>query len=156
MADETVLLVTRPARIVRFHYYTGAVVLLVLGLGILLTFIRLPPIDFIPSPWLSTGLGLALFGIALVLVLVAEVRRLAVTYVLTSERVLRRDGIVRRKTSFMPYAKLQRVELVQTLRQRLVGVGTLVVDTGEDTMEIRSVRRPAELERMISARAIRR
>lgn len=156
MADETVLLVTHPARVAAIHYYTAATGFLVAGLGILLTLIRLPSLDFVPSVWLSAGVGLFLVTLSLLLILRVEVRRISLTFVLTSTRVVRREGIVRRRTKYMPYAKLERVEIMQSLRGRLVDIGTLVVSAGEETLTVGSVRHPAELERMISSHTVRR
>jgi len=95
--------------------------------------------------------GLLLFT-ALILVLVAELSRLGTRYIVTDFRVIRKVGIVRRKENAMPFNKLERTEMSQGVIDRILGIGSVVVDTGEDQMTIKSVRNPRDVEQTISSR----
>ena len=47
---------------------------------------------------------------------------------------------------------LERVQVTQGILDRVLGIGTLVIDTGEDKMLISSVRNPEKVERAIMGR----
>ena len=51
---------------------------------------------------------------------------------------------------------LERVDLHQTLGQRILKIGTIVVDTGDDVLNIDMVRHPAKVQELLSARLGRR
>ncbi len=50
----------------------------------------------------------------------------------------------------MPFNKVQRLELNQSVLKRIFGVGDLHIDTGEDSIVFRAIRRPAQVERIVS------
>ena len=52
----------------------------------------------------------------------------------------------------MPFNKLERTEMSQGVIDRILGIGSVVVDTGEDQMTIKSVRNPRDVEQTISSR----
>ncbi|MBU6366177.1 MAG: PH domain-containing protein [Gemmatimonadetes bacterium] len=66
---------------------------------------------------------------ALVIVL-AVAEYLALRFALAPDALVIRSGVLRRVTRSIPYARIQGVSTAQTLPQRLLGVGTLRVDTG--------------------------
>ena len=138
---ETTLLAFRPTRLIAFQYYVGWVFLWILAL---IAF--WDPWGVIPD-WDVPVLGIrfqtllaALVGfLGLVAVLYAEFRRLTTRYTVTDSRVIRQDGILRKKTNQMPFSKIERVELDQSLLQRILKFGDIVLDTGEDTVVFQSV-----------------
>ncbi len=149
--SETTLLAARPSRIVVLRYYVAAVFLLVLTFFLWFFDYLLPALP-ISRTTLTLG-GTAVLGfLFLLLLLVAELKRLTTKYVVTDFRVIRRDGILRKSENVMPYNKVERVQLSQGILERVLGIGTLVVDTGEDQMLIASVRNPRNVERTIMSR----
>ena len=136
---ETTLLSLRPTRLIALHYY---VITIILWFVSALAF--LDPGSWIPD-WrlfefrLQSYAGALLGFLGLLTLLRAELKRMSVRYLVTDTRVIRRDGILRRKTQEMPFNKLERVELDQSLLQRILKVGDVVLDTGEDTIVLGSL-----------------
>jgi len=153
---ETTLLNLRPTRLIALHYYIAWVFLWILAA---LSF--LDPTRLIPDDWTLLGVRLqsyagALLGLlGLAAVLFAEFKRLTIRYTVTDSRIIRKDGIVRRKTNQMPFNKIERVELDQGLIQRIFNLGDIVLDTGEDTIVLQSLGNvevvQAELSRQVAA-----
>jgi len=136
---ETTLLSLRPTRLIALKYYVAAVFLWILSA---LAF--LDPTSFIPDWWilglrLQSYAGGLLGFLGILAVLTAELRRLSIRYVVTDSRIIRKDGIIRRKTNEMPFTKIERVELDQSLLQRIFKYGDVVMDTGEDSMVLASL-----------------
>ena len=52
----------------------------------------------------------------------------------------------------MPYTKVERVELLQSLLDRVLGIGTVVLDTGEDQILVAHVRSPRTIHQTIMTR----
>ena len=151
-SSETTLIAVRPSRILFLKYYVVAVLFLFLIFFLWFFDFLIPGLSIISRTAIKLW-GTAVLGfLALVLVLVAELKRLATKYVVTDFRVIRMDGILRKSENVMPYNKLERVQLTQGLVERILGIGTLVVDTGEDQMLIASVRNPRNVERAIMGR----
>ena len=89
----------------------------------------------------ATLKALKLLGfVGFVELVVVEIRRRMTRYLVTDNRIIRTDGIVRRRTMEIPYTQIERVELEQGLLQRILGFGDLVLDTGEDTETLQSLR----------------
>ena len=72
--------------------------------------------------------GVAAF-FALLALLVAELKRKSTRYVITDNKIIRVDGILSKRTSMVPYTQLERVDVTQSLLQRILQIGTVVVDT---------------------------
>jgi uncharacterized membrane protein YdbT with pleckstrin-like domain len=136
---ETTVLSLRPTRLIALHYYVAWIFLWILSA---LTF--LDPTRLIPD-WRLGGFRLQSYGGALLgilglfAVLYAEIKRRAIRYTITDERVIRKDGILRRKTNQMPFTKIERIQLDQGILQRIFKFGDIVMDTGEDTITLESV-----------------
>ncbi len=149
---EVTLLSLRPSRVLVLRYYVGAVLLMILSFIIGFGIFRMPAIGPIVATLVTIGVvGLFLLT-ALILVLIAELMRLSTKYVVTDLRIIRKVGILRRSENAMPYNKLERVELSQGILDRILGIGSLVVDTGEDQMTIASVRNPRNVEQTVMGR----
>ena len=152
---EQMLLRAHPSRLFSFGYYLAAGFLVLVALGLflndLLRFFTIPRPQVGP---LSLVVWLILVAVvfAVLLVVVAEIRRVATTYTVTDTRVIRRQGIANITTDTVPYRQVERVELRQSLLQRIAGVGTVAVDTGEDLLLIEHVPKPDTFERTISQR----
>ena len=151
-ATETTLLSIRPSRVIVLRYYVGIVALL--ALTVLLWFFNylLPPLSFITHATLTyVATGFLVF-LAFILWALAEYKRASTRYIVTDFRVIRRDGILRRNEIVVPYRQLERVQMHQGIIDRILGIGTLVIDTGDDTVQIASVRDPQKVEQAIMTR----
>ncbi len=155
---EQTLLTARPTRYIAFHYY----VLLLLSI-ILAPLVYLHPwyFDMIPATALGpitlrdilTGLLLLL---ALYSLIRAELVRATTFYVITDNKIIRRDGILSKNTQMVPYTQLERVDLNQSLGQRILHIGTVIVDTGDDMLKIEQISHPERVQELLSQRIGRR
>jgi uncharacterized membrane protein YdbT with pleckstrin-like domain len=89
----------------------------------------------------STALAvvLAVAGLALVIA-VGLLRRMAISYVITSERLHIRRGVLAKRTQETRIQRVQNVNTQQTLMQRILRIGTVDFDTaGTDDSEFRFI-----------------
>ena len=107
-------------------------------------------IGILISGWgLGILLGVVVFA---VLVVAGFVKRTATRYVLTTERLHIRRGLLAKRTQETRVQRVQNVNTDQTLIQRLLRVGTVDFDTaGTDDSEFRfvGVANPAEVVRAV-------
>ncbi len=159
-SGEQTLLVTRPTRLIALRWWSAMVLALIVA-GAL----------FVQLPWrFSSTLGnpavgslqvsaiLAAFFVFLALVafIIAELKRKTTRYVITDNKIIREDGILNKNTEMIPYTQLERVDMKQTFGQRILRIGTIVVDTGDDTMNLDMIPRPAQVQELLSSRLGRR
>ncbi len=139
---ETTLLSLRPTRLIYFGHYLLWFVLWIMAVVAYVNPYGVIP-DY-PAPLLGiqvkTILAWLLGFVGFVELVVVEIRRRMTRYLVTDNRIIRTDGIVRRRTMEIPYTQIERVELEQGLLQRILGFGDLVLDTGEDTETLQSLR----------------
>lgn len=159
-SGEQTLLVTRPTRLIALRYWSAMVLALILAgvfglripraLGTNLLNYTVGGIDF--------GLILAAFFLFLALLafLAAELKRKTTRYIITDNKIIREDGILNKNTQMIPYTQLERVDLHQTFGQRIMKIGTIVVDTGDDVLKIDMIRHPAQVQELLSNRLGRR
>src|SRR5213592_1685545 len=133
-AGEQTLLVTRPTRLIALRYWSALVLALILA---------------------AVLAGFFVF-LALLAFLAAELKRKTTRYIITDNKIIREDGILNKNTQMIPYTQLERVDLHQTFGQRIFKIGTIVVDTGDDTLKIDMVRHPAKVQELLSNRLGRR
>jgi uncharacterized membrane protein YdbT with pleckstrin-like domain len=92
---------------------------------------------------LVSGVGLAILAGAVVLalvILVGLVKRKATRYVITSERLHIRKGILAKRTQETRVQRVQNVNTEQSFLERIMRVGTVDFDTaGSDDSEFRFV-----------------
>jgi len=159
-AGEQTLLVTRPTRLIALRYWSALVVALilaaVLGLRIPSRFSSTFPNPTIVGVELSTILAGFFLFLALLAFFAAELKRKTTRYIITDNKIIREDGILNKNTQMIPYTQLERVDLHQTFGQRILKIGTIVVDTGDDTLKIDMVRHPAKVQELLSNRLGRR
>ena len=104
---------------------------------------------------LASGTGVAIGAGAvalLILVLVGLVKRSAIHYVITTERLHIRRGILAKSTQETRIERVQNVNTKQSLFERLLQVGTVDFDTaGTDDSEFRfvGVSNPKEVVRAV-------
>lgn len=155
---EQTLLTTRPTRYIAFHYYLLALLSLILAP---LLYFHPFILDAIPrytiGPVTTGDILLVVFlFLALYSFVRAELKRATTFYVITDNKIIRRDGILSKNTQMIPYTQLERVDLNQSLGQRILHIGTVVVDTGDDTMKIDHIPHPEKVQQLLSQRLGRR
>ena len=159
-SGEQTLLVTRPTRLIALRYWVGLFVALilaaVLGLRIPRYFFPSYPNPTIAGIELSTVLAGFFVFLALLAFIAAELTRRTTRYIITDNKIIREDGILNKNTEMIPYTQLERVDLHQTFAQRILKIGTIVVDTGDDKLSIDMVRHPAQVQELLSNRLGRR
>jgi len=157
---EQTLLVTRPTRLIALRYWTSVIVALVLaavvGLKVPWRFASTLANPEVFGLDLSTILTGFFVFLAFVAFLAAELTRKSTRYVITDNKVIREDGILSKNTEMVPYTQLERVDMHQTFGERILKIGTIIVDTGDDTLKIEKVRNPAKIQAMLSERLGRR
>lgn len=151
IASETTLHAVRPTRLIAFKHYAVAIVFLVIAFLLWFFQVSLPNLPIPRSLVVLAGSGFLVF-LALLLLIIAELKRISTKYVVTDFRVIRHDGILRRRENVMPYTKVERVELLQSLLDRVLRIGTVVLDTGEDQILIAHVRSPRTIQQTIMTR----
>ncbi len=101
----------------------------------------------------GTGLAVLLGVVAIALVVLAGlVKRMATRYVITTERLQIRRGILSKKTQETRVERVQNVNTDQSLFERILRVGTVDFDTaGTDDSEFRfvGVSNPADVVRAV-------
>ncbi len=155
---EQTLMTMKPTRYVAFHYYVLFFVTLILAP---LVFFQPWYFDRIPRATIGpvdTNLILTavLLLIALYAIIRAELKRATTYYVITDNKIIRRDGILSKNTQMVPYTQLERVDLNQSFGQRILHIGTVVVDTGDDVLKIDHIPHPEKVQQLLSARLGRR
>jgi membrane protein YdbS with pleckstrin-like domain len=144
-ANERTLMSMGPARAHFLRYYVGVVLLLVLTVLLWLFNSLLPALVRTFTLPLTAFIAL----LVLVLLVLAEWKRASTRYVVTDFRIIKKHGILRRNETVVPYRQLERVVLHQGIIDRLLGIGSLSIDTGDDTVEISAVRDPKKVEQAI-------
>ena len=156
---EQTLLVTRPTRLLSLGYYVLMVFVWAIAGAFLLDFVPFVP-EGITIPvlgWsLETFAAVVFFVFGLISLLYAELVRKSTRYIITDVKVIREEGILSKRTAMVPYSHLERVEVTQSLLQRILRIGTVVVDTGDDSISIDMVPKPSEIQRILSQRMGRR
>ncbi|MCI4371768.1 MAG: PH domain-containing protein [Thermoplasmata archaeon] len=159
-AGEQTLLVTRPTRLIAMRYWTAMVLALILAAVFVLhipsRFVSSFPNPSVAGLELSTILGAFFVFLGLLAFLAAEFKRKSIRYIITDNKITREDGILNKNTEMIPYTQLERVDLHQSFGQRILKIGTIVVDTGDDKLSIDMVRHPAKIQDLLSNRLGRR
>ena len=159
-AGEQTLLVTRPTRLIALRYWSTTFLALILAGVFGFHIPRFFAPSFLNYTVAGIDLGLILAGfflfLAVLAFLAAELKRKAIRYIITDNKIIREDGILNKNTEMIPYTQLERVDLHQSFGQRILKIGTIVVDTGDDTLSIDMVRHPAKVQALLSNRLGRR
>jgi uncharacterized membrane protein YdbT with pleckstrin-like domain len=109
-------------------FYIGGV-LAVAAVGVI--------VGLISESWLGLVVGVALLALLLV---VGFVRRMATTYMVSTQRLYIRRGLLSKQMQQTRIDRVQNVNTAQSLRDRLLRVGTVDFDTaGTDDSEFRFV-----------------
>jgi membrane protein YdbS with pleckstrin-like domain len=92
------------------------------------------------SPWARLVLGVIGLGLVVRFTLAPVIRWRTTHFVVTNRRVLVREGLITRRGMDIPMRRITGVEFRQGLLERLLGVGTLVIESpSEDALEFRDI-----------------
>ena len=155
-SGERTLMVTRPTRLIALRYYAAMVLALILAGALFFHainwFVPSFPNPSIAGISLSTILAAVFTFLGLLALLAGELTRKTTRYIITDNKIIREDGILNKNTKMVPYTQLEGVDLHQTIVQRILRIGTIVVDTGDDSLNIDMVRHPAKVQELLSDR----
>ncbi len=90
-------------------------------------------------------------GLSLIIPVISFIERYFTEYAITSQGVLVKRGIIRRKVSRLSIKKIEGVELRQTILGRIFNYGTIVVrGTGSDSVVFYLVGSPVGFQGLIN------
>jgi len=84
------------------------------------------------APWAWLALGVVALALAVRFTLVPVIRWRTTHFVVTTRRVLVREGLFSRRGMDISMSRINSVEFRHTLFERLLGVGTLVIESASD------------------------
>ena len=121
--------------------------------------------EITPSRWAFFGLYLIgilfiiFFGLGLIIILFTELRRRGTKYYLTDKRIIYEYKFLKRITSSALYEKVQDVHFTQGIIERIIGIGTIYINTaGSSYIEItlRGIPNPFPIKRLIEAQMMKK
>jgi uncharacterized membrane protein YdbT with pleckstrin-like domain len=112
---------------------------------------------FIIFQWIpgSTTVDLVLTGLVIVALLILVVKPLIdwyyTWYVLTTERLITRSGVIARRGIEIPLENINNVNFSQGVFERLLGAGDLLIESAGETgqSEFRDIPRPDEFQALL-------
>jgi len=141
--DEEVLVDLRP----HWVFLAGPAILTAVALAVAVTI----AVEFPTAPVAVAGVLAALVAAPLLWLAARVVRWLGISLVVTTARILYRQGVFGRDLVQLRLQRVTEVHFVQTLVDRLIGSGQLVLEiTGGDPMVLDDVRHPRSLQRVIN------
>ncbi len=109
--------------------------------------------------WLASITRLGIVNVLVALVLLAEIgwliertiRWLSEYFVLTSQRVMSRSGIIAKRGIEIPLLRINTVRFEQGIFDRLLGLGTLIIESAsvDGVQTFNTVRRPSDIQKDI-------
>lgn len=144
--EEKILWEGRKSRKIFLHYYLLGIVFIILALSLFLGF--LDQLPFISG--LSIYLSLFLAGIGITLILVGEFKRILIKYMITETRVVKEEGIINKRTDQIPYQMVEKIASNNRWYERLLKIGNIEINTGEEDFWLESVNHPEDVEKLIN------
>ncbi len=140
--DEEVLVDVRP----HWEFLAGPAVLTVVAVGVAVTVV----VEFPAAPIGVAGVLAAMIALPAVWLAGRTVRWLSIGLTVTSTRIILRQGVFSRDVLQVRLQRVAEVHCHQTLVDRLIGSGRLVVELVDDRpFAVDDVRRPRRLQRVI-------
>jgi membrane protein YdbS with pleckstrin-like domain len=121
----------------RYHWIFYRVPLLLFLLAVLLGIASFYATQKAPGEGVARPVGFLALGfaaLAAVLFLARRIRASADEFVVTNRRVMRKTGLVAREIEQVPVEKIQDVTVEQGVLGRLLGYGTVLVETASERM----------------------
>jgi membrane protein YdbS with pleckstrin-like domain len=100
---------------------------------------------------LKYSLVVKIVGILFVIftLLIIEIHRRKIKYVVTSERVIKITKLFRKNVTSIPLRSIEKITTIQTTLERILKIGTIEIDTGEEMVIFEHVPKPFEVEQII-------
>ena len=132
-------------------WYYGPAALFVVGAALVTTFLLGKVSGFLET--VVRYLGVATFIVAAALLIVQVVKWRTTYFVVTSQRLIDRQGVLARSGVEIPLRSVDNVNISQSIFERLLGVGKIVIESGgkEGHQVIPYVTRPDEVQKIIHA-----
>ena len=121
----------------RYHWIFYRVSLLLLLLAVLLGIASFYATQKAPGEGVARPVGFLALGFAIlagILFLARRIRASADEFVVTNRRVMRKMGLVAREIEQVPVEKIQDVTIEQGVIGRMLGYGTVLVETASERM----------------------
>jgi uncharacterized membrane protein YdbT with pleckstrin-like domain len=119
--------------------------------GLLILVMGVVVVGLIGGPTGQTVAGLVTAALLLVVVLPGVLRWYFTLFVLTSDRLITRTGIVAKSSKEIPLERINDVTFNQSVLERLFGAGDLLVESAGERGQTRitNVRKPEQVQLMI-------
>lgn len=155
MENEEILLITRPSRLNFLGSYVLSLIFIAAGVLVFINYLPIPDMTLLGYELNFVG-AVALFSLAVLSVISAEVKRLIIRYKISDFRVFKIVGILRRNEMSIPFQRMERCDVEQSFIDRIIGIGDVRVDSGEDHFYMRGIPKPEETEKIIFDEGIRK
>ena len=144
-ADETIALDMHP----HWWYFAGPVVATVAAIGLCVYILAADP-----DGWLAGFLGwggTALLVIAVIWLISRYTKWLTTNFVVTSHRVIFRQGVVAKRGIEIPLDRVNNVNFHQGMFERMLGAGDLLIESGGEDGQSRftDIRHPDRVQNLI-------
>lgn len=144
---EEIVYLTRRHKII-FTYPVVWLIISAILFGLKWVFVFKPEIDFALS--IFSGIFLA---VALIHALVIWIRYLCAEFGITNQRVIVKEGFLKRKTSEIFLKSVESVQVDQSLWGRILNFGTIVVTgTGGVSDPLSMIRNPLDFKKQVQQR----
>lgn len=154
---EQIIYKTKPSRLNFSGKYFGGILCIILAVFLWIDYFSIASsLPIIYGFNLLFWLVIGFIVVAFLLVLKAEIDRHKISYEISKHRVFKIVGILRKKQTTIPFQKLERTDVSQSILDRLVNIGTVRVDTGEDHFLLEGVPDPEEIDRIIFEEGIKK
>ena len=109
--------------------------------------------------WFLVGILTAPLIVGIFIIIITELVRRANTYFITTKRLIHEFTFLSRKISSVIYDRIQDLHLTQSILERIVGIGTLHINTaGTHFVELKfkGISNPISIKRLIEQRMMRK
>lgn len=139
---ENVIKKFSQSRLVHFKFYILAII--IFSIPVLQNIFKIK----IPAPEIYTIIVPVAIGLMLILIIEIKVRM--GSYYITNYRVISIRGFLRKTIDSCTYDKIVNVKVMQTLQQRILGIGNIDITTFQRTeILFDSIGNPTKIERLI-------
>jgi uncharacterized membrane protein YdbT with pleckstrin-like domain len=131
-------------------YYSGPTALLVGAIALGIATLALTDGDTLPRSFM-TWVSLILLVVAIVLLIVRYLKWATTNFVITSDRLIFRAGVIAKTGVEIPLERVNTVHFSQSIFERMVGAGDLVIESGGEDGQQRftDIRNPDRVQREI-------
>lgn len=141
--DEEVLVDLRP----HWVFLAGPAVLTAVAVAVAVTVV----VEFPSAPVAVAGVLAAMIAIPAIWLAGRLIRWVSISLVITTTRIILRQGVFSRDLVQVRLQRVAEVHCRQTLVERLIGSGRLVIElVGDQPLAVGDVRRPRRLQRVIN------